>query len=477
MRILIADDDRFSSKLLGRVLENMGHEVVAAANGAEAWRMFQADGHRLIISDWMMPEMDGTELFRNIRARGCDSYVYLILLTGKNSREDRLAGLAAGADDFLTKPLDQAELSARIAAAERILGMQSELQSKSAELEALNHEIGRQMQVTSMANHRFSELFSGLPVACFTYDSDGLIHEWNRAAERLFGVSSMAAMEQPMELIACAQHERENIREVIQGVFEGKSFEALEYDAQSAEGHTIKLLTNTFPLRSQGGDVFGAISASIDITEQKALEEQLGSSLRTSQEMNAQLESQRADLEILTVRLGELATTDGLTSLCNHRHFRDHLNIEFELSSGSGDSLSVVLLDVDKFKQYNDSFGHPAGDEVLRRVAAALRGAARPGDLVARYGGEEFVVLLPATEASEACEVAENLRAALESGSWEHRDITASFGVATMTDEMSKPAELVDLADQALYRSKEAGRNRVTHAQEISGGGREAQAA
>ena len=125
--------------------------------------------------------------------------------------------------------------------------------------------------------------------------------------------------------------------------------------------------------------------------------------------------------------------------------------------------LSLIMLDLDHFKQYNDSFGHPAGDEVLHWVGSILRAAVRGHDVVARYGGEEFVVLLPATDAAEALEVAERLRSAIACRPWPHRKVTASLGVATAGPATTDAAALVDQADHALYQSKQAGRNQVTH--------------
>ena len=130
-------------------------------------------------------------------------------------------------------------------------------------------------------------------------------------------------------------------------------------------------------------------------------------------------------------RLAELATTDELTGVKNRRRFREDLELLFAQADRQASPLSLIMLDIDHFKQYNDAFGHPAGDEVLRRVGTTLQSAVRAHDVVARYGGEEFVVLLPATEANEALEVAERLRSAIADQPWPLRKVTASLGVAT----------------------------------------------
>ncbi len=313
MTILIAEDDRVSSLVLRRSLEGLDEEVVAAGDGEEAWRVVRDRGDiRLVISDWMMPRLDGIDLCRRVRALADRPYIYFILLTAKAFREDRLAGLAAGADDFLAKPLDRSELIARLKVARRLLATQEELRLRSEELERLHAELQRR---------------------------------------------------------------------------------------------------------------------------------------------NVQLE--------------ELATSDGLTGLKNHRHFRDALETGVSLANRQGAPYSLVMLDLDHFKQYNDAFGHPAGDDVLRDLACALREGVRDHDVVARYGGEEFVLLLPMTDADAAMVVGERLRSAIAGRPWPLRPITASLGIATTGPRAATPADLLDLADRALYRSKAAGRDRVTHALDL----------
>ena len=135
----------------------------------------------------------------------------------------------------------------------------------------------------------------------------------------------------------------------------------------------------------------------------------------------------------------------------------------FAQANRFGWPLSMIMLDIDHFKEYNDAFGHPAGDQVLQQVGATLRSNLRSHDVVARYGGEEFVVLLPATAEDAALDVAERLRAAIAGREWPHRSVTASFGVATSGAEAPDAATLVDHADRALYHSKEAGRDRTSH--------------
>jgi diguanylate cyclase (GGDEF)-like protein len=294
MKILIAEDQPPSALYLVRTLERIGHQATVARDGEEAWGIIQNRDVPVLISDWMMPNLDGPELCRRIRASATNRYTFVILLTSRDRREDRLTGLRAGADDFLIKPPDPDELAVRLEIAERIL--------------AVHYQLALQ---------------------------------------------------------------------------------------------------------------------------------------------NAQLI--------------ELATVDELTGTKNRRRFREDLELLFGQANRLALPLSLIMLDLDHFKQYNDSFGHPAGDEVLHWTGSILRTVVRAHDVVARYGGEEFVVLLPATAAIEALEVAERLRSAIACRPWPHCKMTASLGVATAGPATPNAAALVDQADQALYHSKLSGRNQVNH--------------
>ena len=189
-----------------------------------------------------------------------------------------------------------------------------------------------------------------------------------------------------------------------------------------------------------------------------------------------ELQAARTTLELhnealieANIRLENLSLTDGLTGVRNHRAFQDELHQRCVVAGNRGTALSVVMLDVDSFKQYNDTFGHPAGDSVLKRVAELLSSALRANELIARYGGEEFALLLPNTSREDATSTAERLRAMLSASTWQHRPITASFGVATSVGGHVDPSLLVSEADQAMYISKSRGRNCVTHFEKING--------
>lgn len=180
----------------------------------------------------------------------------------------------------------------------------------------------------------------------------------------------------------------------------------------------------------------------------------------------AQIVAQKLQLQEANARLEELAATDGLTQIFNRRAFDRALADEFARARRYDTPLSLLMLDVDHFKKYNDAFGHQAGDEVLRQLADLLKHIARDIDFVARYGGEEFAVILPGIAKKDALAAAERFRAAVEAADWEHRALTVSAGAATLGAEHADPYALIKDADEALYWAKENGRNRVAHARE-----------
>ncbi len=297
MRVLIADDSATSRILLRSALQRWGYEVIAAENGAQALEILaQPDAPTLAILDWVMPYMTGPEVCRRIRDTHREPYTYILLLTSKNTKDETVEGLDAGADDYIVKPFDEHELRVRLRAGKRIVDLQADLL---------------------------------------------------RAREEL--------------------RERAN-----------------------------KDLLTMLPNRSA-----------------------IGSAL---------------DQEI---------------ARC-HRDRR---------------SVGVILLDIDHFKKINDTYGHFAGDAVLRETAARLRANVRPYDQVGRYGGEEFLVVLPNCDLEQAAMQAERLRTRLEATgvNIEGTDIrvSASFGVTVSDGSEKNPDFFVRVADEALYQAKAGGRNCV----------------
>lgn len=231
----------------------------------------------------------------------------------------------------------------------------------------------------------------------------------------------------------------------------------------------IRWLTETVAVEHVSPTQWRLTGIAIDITESKQVEQELELMRREVMSQNAELQDAQAELEAqndelarANARLESLATTDGLTGLKNHRAFQEALEHEWRGAQRHGAPLSLIFLDIDYFKNYNDAYGHPAGDEVLKQVGILLMEGARDIDCVARYGGEEFVVLAPRTDAEGVFALAERFRRRIAAASFPHRKITASFGVATQRATFGDAKVLIQTADAGLYAAKAQGRNCVS---------------
>jgi len=191
------------------------------------------------------------------------------------------------------------------------------------------------------------------------------------------------------------------------------------------------------------------------------------------QRLQEQLTESNRKLEENNMILQRLSTMDGLTGIANRRHFDATLQSEWKMGLREKTPLTIIMIDIDFFKKYNDGYGHQGGDDCLKAVASILNTTiSRPGDFIARYGGEEFVVILPRTDAKGAAVIAEQLRANVEKRRIPHAfssvadHVSISLGIATMQpDTSSSPENLLAKADEALYHAKEAGRNRFSIAE------------
>ncbi len=307
IKILVVDDIPVNIQLLQTHLSSAGYETVVANNGEEALKQFREHKPDLILLDIMMPKLDGFETCRILKQNKNSRFVPVIMVTALNEIEDKIKGIEAGADDFITKPFNKLELLARVKSLLRIKTLHDELQEKVKQLE------------------------------------------------------------------------------------------------QAQE------------------------------------------------------------------RLRELAVTDGLTKLHNYRYFREYLDRELLRAERHDTKVSVLMLDIDYFKHYNDTQGHLAGDEVLRSIAGLMRENIRSIDFAARYGGEEFVIVLSQTDAESARVVAEKIRLLVEEYPFTHEEsqpngkITISMGIASFPDDGKKAEKVVNTADQRLYQAKAAGRNQIVY--------------
>ncbi len=303
-----------------------------------------------------------------------------------------------------------------------------ELQDTTSRLQALVENLQAGIVVENenrcvlFANHRFCEMFD-LAVE----------------PETLAGQDCVPAVQQIQLLFQNPQEFARRVQEILRA-----RRTVIDEELQLADGRVLE--RDYVPIFVEG-DYRGHLWSHRDISERKYYENQL-------------MEYQRRLEETIT-ELEEVSRTDALTKLQNRGAFEQRLSEELLRAARYKLPLSLLMLDVDHFKQFNDTFGHPAGDEVLMRVADLMRECARPSDCVARYGGEEFALILPSTPVEGAYVLAERLRRAISQHAWPQRAVTVSIGAADISSETSDAAALVEAADKALYEAKAKGRNRV----------------
>jgi diguanylate cyclase (GGDEF)-like protein/PAS domain S-box-containing protein len=315
---------------------------------------------------------------------------------------------------------------------------------------------------------RFRVAFNAMHEGMVLVDSDGRLKLINRTARKMLSVgqdpqerqqifaSNLPMLREDGSPLAPEDHP------LARALATGESQPDMTIGLHGKDGELRWIEANAVPLFHQGEKKpYAAVSTLNDVTDNREINEQIQSYLVTLEFQKEQLEIANARLEEANHQLQMLATTDALTGLRNHRAFQERLVEEIMRAERYKTPVSLILLDVDHFKSYNDSFGHPAGDEVLRRLADILRDHARTHDLAARYGGEEFILLTPHTDIAGAEIVAERCRHAIEKVQWGLRPVTASFGIAVLGFGIETGAELIACADHALYAAKAGGRNRV----------------
>lgn len=461
-RILVVDDVATNRIILKVKLTGACYEVLQAGSGAEALRMAQRDRPDLILLDLAMPGLGGVEVCQRLKADDRTRDIPVIIVTSRADLRSKLAALEAGAEDFLTKPVDDLGLLARVRSLLRARSIAAELALREGTCEALG----------------FAE-----PAAEFTM----------AARISLVAATEAAAMAWK-RMLSETVRDRLDVCSTSEALARAGETEAPDAYIIAAdlerEGDGLMLLSE---LRSRMESRHAAILVAVDPTARKtaAMALDLGASdivhlPLDPQEMRLRLKTQLArkrqsDRLRRRVRDGlQMAVTDPLTGLFNRRYAMSHLARIRQRSERSGRGFAVMLIDLDNFKVVNDTHGHAAGDTVLEAVGQMLVSNLRSVDLVARVGGEEFMVILPDVEADAALGAAERLRGLaattpirLPSGRSDSLPVTLyqtiSVGLANArVSPIGRGEEIEDLlerADDALYKSKSQGRNLVTCAQ------------
>jgi diguanylate cyclase (GGDEF)-like protein/PAS domain S-box-containing protein len=291
---------------------------------------------------------------------------------------------------------------------------------------------------------RFQAFMDSAPFMSYIKDADGRFLFYNRRVSEHFNISREAWLGKTVEDLFPPEQANSYRRNDLR-VMDHGTLLIVEETVKADDGTCTYWNSYKFPCGDNRHFLLGGIS--VDITDEIRKQDQL--------------HVYRQELEYANTLLRQQATTDSLTGLPNRRAVQERLAHDFALARRNHSPLSVLLLDVDDFKRCNDTHGHEAGDRTLCHLANILRQTVRQTDLIARYGGEEFLLILPETNASDALVLANRILSSLASTTWPAAPTTISGGVASLLPEITTQERLISLADEALYRAKHYGKNRV----------------
>lgn len=456
--ILVIEDDRDALEVLVALLHKHDCTIGTAGDGETGLRLAEEHWNELdvILLDIMMPGgLDGYAVCEQLKSNPRTREIPIIVLSARGSPQDIARSYAAGAMQHITKPYDSGHLTAVVASMVRTRDLEREAFGHAAKYQAILDHLPLELVIVAPdmtileMNRNFDEDFPDVRIG------DHLLDTFYDEPPEMPGGH-------PVELTFKTGLPE---TDVITGQHNGK---------------TIVHSLHTAPLLDEHGEIHAVVLIANDITQQSMMEDDLRRQVerhnralqqqdkladrlmdvqRTLKERNLELEEAKALLEKLSV-------TDDLTKLYNKRHYEEAIRREARRSSRYKHPLSLLILDIDHFKQVNDTYGHPSGDAVLRVIGEILHEQLRETDTVIRYGGEEFVVILPETEILMAERISERIRQAVAAHTFQIPEgktisITVSIGVATVHSKTIEPVQLFDHADKALYEAKENGRNRI----------------
>jgi len=447
-RILVVDDVPANVKLLEVRLLAEYFEVLTASNGADALETCENGKIDVVLLDVMMPDMDGFDVCRRLKSDPATSHIPVVMVTALDHASDRIRGLEAGADDFLTKPVNDLQLMTRVRSLVRLKMLTDELRLRASttrnigieELLSRREPGGEAMPRVLLIDERQA---SGAEVAAVLAETARVDVVTDPH------VGFFQAAEEPYECVL-----------VSTGFAE---FDPLRLCSQLRSLDRTRFVPIIL-LAEEGEDdriVRGLELGINDYLIRPIDRQELTARLRTQVRRKRYNDHLRASV----TQTIEMAVTDGLTGLHNRRYLDSHLQTLFERAVARRRPLSLMITDLDRFKLVNDTYGHDGGDEVLREFARRLRKNVRGIDLACRFGGEEFVVVMPDTEATIAEKVAERVRAEIAELPFVINGVgvpvTVSVGVSSLKRGADSVADLLKRADVALYEAKSGGRNRV----------------
>jgi len=448
-RILVVDDLLPNVKLLEAKLTSEYFEVLTASDGPAALELIERQPPDIVLLDVMMPGMDGFEVCQKIKERPESMHVPVVMITALSDVADRVRGIECGADDFLTKPVNDVVLFARVRSLVRLKMVMDEwrLREQTAgQLGAFNNDRPLIEMNATKANVLVLD------------DND---------VDAMNIVDKLAVDD---DIVLTAQNVTETYERAQQ-----RNFDLLIINLNIRGQDALRLCSQ---LRSSDKTrqvpIILLVEDDQDDQLVKGFDLGVNDYLIKPVDRNELLARARTQirrwryhgqLRRTYERSIEMALTDSLTGLYNRRYLMAHLDGQITRMEDGGKPLSLIIFDIDLFKKVNDSHGHAVGDSVLRELAGRVAGNLRVFDMVARFGGEEFVIVMPDTDVAIACAVAERLRLDIEGhgfqlpGAAEMIPITISIGVAMAVAVGDNSTALLQRADEAMYYAKNAGRN------------------
>ncbi len=476
-RILVADDDETLLHTLTWILGDKGYEVIPVRGGENLLRHLQNERPDLLMLDIMMPKVDGLQLLAQVKRDARWRDLPVLMISSMPPEEATVKSLGLGASDFIAKPFRVKELLARVAVqlrhgrvleeARKEAELRAEEAAARAEMVDILHEITDALQPEEIYHILARRVSNVLKISrCSLVLAN---------AEDEAGTVVVTAENPMIRNLEIRLRRYPEIRKALETassvLVTDIHTDPLYAEIRSQwrhEGITVPIrsvIAVPFRLKEEQGGVFFLRTTDKDpplTTNDLEFAEKVISSAVNALEKAYVLQTAQSDKE----RYQVLATTDALTGCLNRRALIDKLEAEFGRVQRYDVAVSILLIDVDRFKFINDTFGHLVGDKVLKQLGELLRREVRTVDVVARYGGEEFVIVLPETVAEGALSFAERIRIKVEEHRFADGDTplaaTVSIGVASIPPaEVGSPEDLIALADEALYRAKNEGRNLV----------------
>jgi two-component system, cell cycle response regulator len=448
-RVLVVDDVPANVKLLEARLSAEYFDVMTAVSGQEALTICERAECDVVLLDVMMPDMDGFEVCRRLKTSMTTHHIPVVMVTALDQPSDRVKGLESGADDFLTKPVSDVALIARVRSLSRLKMMTDELRMRAV----TSREIG----IESPEREALAE--AGRNGHILMVDDRPELSD--RIQSMLSGEHSVDMERDPTEALF---HAAEGNYDLVIVSLDLENFDGLRLCSQL---RSLERTRNVPVLAIAEADNNARLVRALEIGVNDYLvrpfdKNEILARARTQIRKKRYTERLRDNVQLSI----EMAITDALTGLYNRRYMETHVGTLVDQAVARGKPLSVLILDIDYFKSINDTYGHDAGDDVLQDFAIRIRKSIRGIDLACRYGGEEFVVVMPETDMAVATMVAERLRRRIASEPFPIQkgtrmiEVTISIGIAALGSG-DDAAAVIKRADQALYRAKRDGRNRV----------------